>query len=350
MARAAASTTIAALLSLAAACHEPVVSQRTPKASTTSRPTSNPRAAPVTSGTPVRASAQANAPAAASTIEASPPAASRAIDSPIRNLTWRYDDSVAGPMAVVVRVPATKERLPVVVAFHGMGESSKGPLRGARGWVDDYRLDAALKRVAEPPLNQKDMQGLADPKRLARINRSLERRRYRGLIVVCPYTPNILAPDRSLDGARSLSTFVVETLLPRVYRETPAIGDARSTSVDGVSLGGRAALLIGLEHPERFGAIAAIQPAIYPHELDELTRRFEAATAANPKVRLRLLTSVGDFYRGTIGKLARRLERSGIAHRHEVLPGPHDYAFNRGPGAYELLLFHDRALRGEPYL
>jgi hypothetical protein len=30
-----------------------------------------------------------------------------------------------------------------------------------------------------------------------------------------------------------------------------------------------------------------------------------------------------------------------------MLTGPHDYVFNRGPGGIEMLLFHDRALRGE---
>jgi hypothetical protein len=31
-----------------------------------------------------------------------------------------------------------------------------------------------------------------------------------------------------------------------------------------------------------------------------------------------------------------------------TVPGPHDYEFNRGPGAYEMLMFHDRVLRGQP--
>jgi len=29
-----------------------------------------------------------------------------------------------------------------------------------------------------------------------------------------------------------------------------------------------------------------------------------------------------------------------------VVTGPHDYAFNRGPGALEMLAYHDRVLRG----
>ena len=33
-----------------------------------------------------------------------------------------------------------------------------------------------------------------------------------------------------------------------------------------------------------------------------------------------------------------------VAHDFADIPGPHDYPFNRGPGAIELLLWHDRVL------
>jgi len=39
---------------------------------------------------------------------------------------------------------------------------------------------------------------------------------------------------------------------------------------------------------------------------------------------------------------------AGVDNELAVIPGPHDYEFNRGPGVYEMLVFHDRALRGEP--
>ena len=52
------------------------------------------------------------------------------------------------------------------------------------------------------------------------------------------------------------------------------------------------------------------------------------------------------FYRDEIGALHRELTRAGEPHEHLVVPGPHDYPFNRGPGAIEMLLWHDRQLRG----
>ena len=48
--------------------------------------------------------------------------------------------------------------------------------------------------------------------------------------------------------------------------------------------------------------------------------------------------------------LRRRLEQAGVPHTPLVTPGPHDYAWNRGPGSVETLLWYDRALRGEAHL
>ena len=36
------------------------------------------------------------------------------------------------------------------------------------------------------------------------------------------------------------------------------------------------------------------------------------------------------------------------AHDLVIVPGPHDYAFNRGPGCAEMLLWQERALRSLP--
>ena len=66
--------------------------------------------------------------------------------------------------------------------------------------------------------------------------------------------------------------------------------------------------------------------------------------------RLRLVTSDRDYFRGAVLGLHLALKADGIEHEHLVIPGPHDYAFNRGPGGVEMLLWHDRVLRGEPPL
>ncbi|MEQ9323123.1 MAG: alpha/beta hydrolase-fold protein [Polyangiaceae bacterium] len=310
-------------------------------------PTATAVATPATSGALPTTSASARTAAAAPHASASVGVASPApvAPTPARELTWRWDHTPVGPMVVVVSIPETDRKLPVLIAMHGLGESEKGPVRGARGWLDDYRLDEALERLASPPIQSADYQRLGGSARREELNAVLAAHPYEGMILVMPYTPNILEPDRSLDGADALGEFLVEEVLPKVHRQTPALSDAESTGIDGVSLGGRAALLVGLSHPERFGVVGTLQAAVYPHEIDDVVTRVKSARTHNPKQQLRLLTSSGDFYRGTLAKLSRALTRQKLVHHFIVVEGPHAYAFNRGPGVYEMLVFHDRALR-----
>jgi hypothetical protein len=61
-----------------------------------------------------------------------------------------------------------------------------------------------------------------------------------------------------------------------------------------------------------------------------------------------LLTSDGDYFLGPTRAISAAMRHAGIAHELVVIPGPHDYPFNRGPAVYEMLLYHDRVLRGLP--
>jgi len=253
-------------------------------------------------------------------------------------------------MRVVVLIPEREvnERLPVLVALHGRGEALKGPELGARGWVDDYTLPATIERLRRPPITLDDLHGFADDARLARLNASLSQRPYQGLIIVCPYTPDALPADESIDKALPLARFVVDTVLPRAYKETPAIGSPESTGVDGVSLGGRAALGIGLLRPKSFKVVASLQAALRSDNSADILRRARAAKLEKPDLYVRLLTSSDDYFLKANQLLASDLTALGIRTELVNIPGPHDYEFNRGPGGYEMLLFHDRVLRGQP--
>ena len=272
--------------------------------------------------------------------------------APARELTWVYDRTPVGAMQVVVSVPPARknEKLPVLIAMHGRGEAFKGPERGARGWIDDYWMPKAITRLSSPPLVAADFLGMVETTRLTRLNASLRARPYRGLIVVCPYTPDILAGARPFSAAVPLERFLVDDLLPRVYRETPAVGSAAATGIDGVSLGGRASILVGLARPQAFGVVAAVQAAFDAGDATELASRAKKARAGNSKLVLRLLTSDRDFFVGANRTIAAAWEGAGVDNRLDVVRGDHSYEFNRGPGVYEMLLFHDRRLRGEPYL
>ncbi len=265
-------------------------------------------------------------------------------------LTWTFDKSAVGRMNVVVLVPdhLPNEKLPVVITMHGRGEALKGPKRGARGWVDDYELPHVIDRVRRPPLTRADFKSFVDDARLARLNGALSEKPYRGLILVCPYTPDMLTGDEPFSKAPPLARFIVDELLPRVYRDTPAIGTVQTTAIDGVSLGGRAAYTVGLLRPKAFGVIAGLQAAFHADHADDITARARRAKEQNPALVFRLVTSDGDFFREADTSIARTMKAAGLPIYFDIVQGPHDYDFNRGPGAIEMLLFHDRVLRGDP--
>ena len=70
------------------------------------------------------------------------------------------------------------------------------------------------------------------PARLDRLNASLTEAPYKGLSVACPSTP-VLA-DRSVEGAQPFARFLIETLLPRMRRETGSTADRAGLKVGDV--------------------------------------------------------------------------------------------------------------------
>ena len=235
--------------------------------------------------------------------------------------------------------------LPVLVALHGRGESVRGVEVGARGWRDDYHLDRMLGRLRAPPLTANDLGGFVEPARLARMNASLQAAPFGEMVVATPYTPE--PTDRSLEGGRLFGRFVVERLLPRVRGEVGGEVPRARVGIDGVSLGGRLALLVGLAHPEVFGAVGALQPAIRSGEAPAFAALAKEATRKAPLL-LRLVSSEGDPFLPEIRALSAELAKQGVAHDLFVGPGPHDYGWNRGPGGAEMLLWHERVQRGLP--
>ncbi|HEV3192456.1 MAG TPA: alpha/beta hydrolase-fold protein, partial [Polyangiaceae bacterium] len=211
------------------------------------------------------------------------------------------------------------------------------------GWPRDYALVRAFDRLRSPPLTEADYEGLTDPPRMAETNSSLARHPLDGLVVVCPWLPDV-RPAATGD-IEALSRFVLDVLLPRVRRETPALSSPEATGIDGVSLGGALAMRIGLTSPQAFGAVGGIQPALSDGQEADWTALAQSARALRAGLGLRLLTSHQDYFRGAIVAVSRAWQRAGIAHDFADVVGPHDYVFNRGPGSIELLLWHDRALR-----
>jgi iron(III)-salmochelin esterase len=259
----------------------------------------------------------------------------------VKTETW----TLPGDGRAVTIVPAwakPDEKLPMLFALHGRGEANKGPALGVMGWPKDYALLRAIARVCSPPLTTTDFEGFVEAKRLVAHNEALAKRPFAGLVVVCPYSPDV--DLRKPSQIREYSDYFMKTVLPRAKKELPVLGAPASIGIDGVSLGGALSLRIGLGNPDAFGAVGTLQPAIGEDQVPELTELARAARAKNPSLALRLLTSKEDYFKRAIRSASASWRAAGLEHDFEDLPGPHDYPFNRGPGALEMLLWHDRSL------
>jgi hypothetical protein len=266
-------------------------------------------------------------------------------------LNWTFPDGPFGPTEVVISIPPVSDaglRFPVLIALHGRGESVKGSRLGARGWLDDYQLERAMSRLEKPPLEIRDFERFVTGERLRRLNAALLEHPYSGLIVVCPFLPDVLKGASAFGEAEPLARFIVEVLLPRVYAETPALATPASTGIDGVSLGGRASLLVGLARPAAFGSVGALQAAVDAREIGRFSDMAARAIRENPRLVLRLLTSDKDHFLRVNQRLSSALKSKAVPHELTRVVGTHSYRFNRGPGSIEMLLFHDRVLRGWP--
>jgi len=263
---------------------------------------------------------------------------------------WDFPTSPVGPTRVAVLVPTARapgERWPVLVALHGWGEAARGPEEGVWGWAHDYELGASDAELRRRRLRAEAFLGFVSPTRYDALRRDLARRPYRGMIVITPYTPDVLSPDGG-DPSAAWSDWLVSTVLPRVRAELPALATREATGIDGVSLGGLLALETGLRHPEAFGVVGALQAAVRNRVERVMGRHLPSPT--RPAQRIRLLGTRSDRLTRDINALDAAMTARGIAHDLRVVEGPHDYIFNRGAGGVEMLLFHDRALRGEPAL
>lgn len=258
--------------------------------------------------------------------------------------TLRFEASTDQPEGQVaqVLVPPNAASLSTLIALHGKGESTKGLEAGAQGWQKDYELGAIHGRLMNAPLKSEDVKGFLGPKRLAKINASLNATPYNGLVVACPFAPNLGKPHEA--EVAPYARFLCESLLPKVADLTGAPRVRERTGIDGVSMGGRLALVVGLTHPDVFSSVGALQPQI---EIKDAEWLADLAVKANKvaKVALRLVTSDDDPFLDSVNAFSKALDAAGVAHQKIKTNGPHDYIWNKGPGGCEMLVFHERVHR-----
>ncbi len=267
-----------------------------------------------------------------------------------RHLTVPGPDGA--PQRVLVIVPRRADRAmhppgaryPLVIALHGRGEAAKGVERGLLGWSVDYRLPIAYGALVRGMLRRADYGGFVRDAHLEAANAELARSPFRPPAVVTPYVPDGLLEPRAEEARRRYIDWLAGPLLAGVRQAYPGVARTREgTGIDGVSMGGRIALEAGFAHPEAFGSVGGIQPAVRG-DAEALSARVDPARAQ----RIRLLSSDGDPFLAATRALSSALRTRRIPHELVVTPGPHDYDYNRGPGSIELLRFHASALVEEP--
>lgn len=84
------------------------------------------------------------------------------------------------------------------------------------------------------------------------------------------------------DGSQRWETFILKELLPHLHDTYLVSNDPRKTLIAGISMGGMGGLRLALKYPNRFGAVAALEPGIEPvmaYDDIELRDRFWRAEA-----------------------------------------------------------------------
>lgn len=271
-------------------------------------------------------------------VEASP--ARAALSAKV--VTYTFESPSLGSIPVVVRIPEhlPGTRFPALILLHGRGEALKSPRRGARAFLDDYGLEAAWAWLVEPSAIERQPTGLTDAFREA-VAGSLERDPFHGMVVVMPFLPDRFRGPEAFVNAPAYAR-VLREAIAKVQQEHAVKTDPESWALDGISLGGRVALVCAPHLATQLGALGAVQAAIDERELYVLAEQLERARSANPALRYSLVTSDQDYFRLVLEHFHRELSTRALPHQWVILPGDHSYAFNRGPGVTHLLHDYDR--------
>ncbi len=246
---------------------------------------------------------------------------------------------------VAVSLPLAYEKhpgrkYPLVIAFGGAGECIRSPRDGALAWLYYYKTDEAIRALANNRVTPDNFRGLVTPLHLNNFNRKLKNRPYGGIILACPSSP-LLSPMVGLEYPE-YEEYIMDELIPALKKRY-RVADGR-VGVDGVSMGGARSMYYGFKYPEVFSSIGSIQGAfglyfdIYRHFIERHSETLK-------KRSIQLVTSDHDPMAPSVEKMHQLLVEHSIRHLYLKLAGPHGYIFNQGPGALELLVFHDHALR-----
>jgi pimeloyl-ACP methyl ester carboxylesterase len=240
---------------------------------------------------------------------------------------------------------AKDERVPLLVLFHGLGETWDTGI-GVYAWVERYGLGTAYARLRRPPVTRTWQRGnLLPDARLGELNAALAAQPFRGMAIACPYTPNVQKLPNPSGALDAYADWIIDALIPRARKEAPVFPDVAHTALDGVSLGGLISFEVFVRRPDAFTAVGGVQSAINAVRLPHYTDKLAAAFAKAAKTSVHIETSEQDPFRESNVGLAKMLEKKGVGCDLAILPGLHDQVFLREAGSMEMLLWHDRRMR-----
>jgi pimeloyl-ACP methyl ester carboxylesterase len=241
------------------------------------------------------------------------------------------------------RVPEN-QALPLVVLFHGLGETGSEAL-GIRAWYDRYGLPEAYARLSAPPVERTlPRERYLTDERLLELNQELSARPFPDVALVCPFTPNVFKQHPSAPFLDRYADYVEQALLPAVRAATPIAAGSEHCGVAGVSLGGYVALEVFLRKSAQFTALSGVQAALSVAAVEAYALRLAAVKDSSIERQIQLVTSSYDPFRDATQRLAKRLLELRV-NRTSIAPaGPHDQRFLREVGTLEMLLFQARAV------
>jgi len=239
------------------------------------------------------------------------------------------------------------QRHPAVILLHGYAHALKPEGVAIKAWEESFRVTQAYERLCTPPIEPLYRQAAyLSHRRQDELNQSLLSNPFRGLVLVCPYTPNPYFRRQSGPLFRLYAEWIERELVPAVCHRGPVALDRKRIGLTGVSMGGHVALELFLRRPEVFHSFCGIQIAISRRQAWTYARRLRDVLRRVGPRPLEVITSSNDYYRYANESLHQAL-RSGDVPSRLLLPrGPHTPAWMREIGALEALLFHDRQLHG----
>jgi acetyl esterase/lipase len=261
------------------------------------------------------------------------------------DLEWR-ELELSGSQRALVLSPARAapdQTYPGLLLFHGLGETRSAEL-ALHAWRTSYGAEDSYARLLRPPLSFDPGQlQYIEPGQARALEATLAQKPFRGLVLICPVTPN---PHRSKNPQLVLdrySEWIEHTLLPAARAQAP-LDAARGIGVDGCSMGGYVAAEVFLRKAHLFRSFGVVQPAIGAFRTPPYAAELARAQGGGSLRGIHLQTSTRDPYRDSVEVLSRHLSRQGARFTMDVLPGPHDQRWLRATGTLSMLAWHDYTL------